>query len=143
MRSCEMRGRELLESNVITAADLYEWLKAKNGKEATIIGIGLPCYTLYKNIVYSIKAGSAGLLLLDDLEITHLNRPQDKLTDWFFQPIMVLKEQIKIMEENEVLYLEKLLLFGNNNKRIEAWDNTSFVPQIPVRLAQLEGIARR
>ncbi|PHT86829.1 hypothetical protein T459_08935 [Capsicum annuum] len=32
-------------------------------------------------IFFSIKAGSDGLFLLEDLEITHLNRPQDRLLD--------------------------------------------------------------
>lgn len=143
MRSCEMRGKELLDAHVITITDLCDWLKANNSKEASIIGVGLPCYTFFHNILYSIKAGSEGLLILDDVEITHLNRPEDKMIDWFFQPIMVLKEQIKCMEENEVRYMEKIILFGSNPQRIQAWDNGSVVPQNAVRVAQLEGIARR
>lgn len=143
MRSCEMRGRELLDAHVITLTDLSDWLKAKNSKEAGIIGVGVPSYTLFHNILYSIKAGSDGLLILDDIEITHLNRPEDKMMEWFFQPLMVLKEQIKCMEENEVKYMEKIILFGTNPQRIQAWDNGSVVPQNAVRVAQLEGVARR
>ncbi|WOH10101.1 hypothetical protein DCAR_0729562 [Daucus carota subsp. sativus] len=143
MRSCEMRGKELLDAHVITVTDLCDWLKAKNSKEAGIVGVGVPCYTLFHNILYSIKAGSEGLLILDDVEITHLNRPEDKMIDWFFQPLMVLKEQIKCMEENEVKYMEKIILFGTNPQRLQAWDNGSVVPQNAVRVAQLEGIARR
>lgn len=94
-------------------------------------------------IVNSIKAGSAGIMILDDLEINDMNRPRDKLVDWFHQPVMVLKEQIRGIEENELKYLEKYLLFGGDHKRMEAWDNGSLIPQDAVRAARLEGIARR
>ena len=145
MRSCELRGKELLDANVITPADLYDSLKAKNGNEAPIVDIGLPCYSFLQAILYSIKAGSAGLLLLDDLEITYLNRPQDRLLDWFFQPVMVLKEQIRVihLEESETRFLEKVLLFGSNTERLKAWENGSLIPQEALRAAQIEGISRR
>ncbi|GFY93817.1 hypothetical protein Acr_09g0002630 [Actinidia rufa] len=105
MRSCEMRGKELLDT----------------------------------------KSGSDGLLLLDNFEINNLNRPQDRLLDWFFQPVMVLKEQIKVIElgEGEAFFLEKVVLFGSNNQRMEAWESGSLVPQDALRAAQIEGIGRR
>lgn len=145
MRSCEMRGKELLDANVLTHADLYEWLKGKNSDEAAIVGVGLPCYSFLQTIVSSIKSNSTGLLLIDGLEITHLNRPKDKLLDWFFNPIMVLKEQISVikLEEGEVRYLEKVVLFGSNAQRMEAWDNGSLVLRDPLRAAQVQGISRR
>lgn len=145
MRSCEMRGKELLDANVITTADLQNWLKSKNSNEVDIIGVGLPCYAFFQNLVYSIKAGSVGILLHDNLEITHLNRPHEKLLDWFYQPIMVLKEQIKVLSlgEGEIMFLEKSVLFGNNVQRIKGWDNGSLLPQDAVRSAQIEGISRR
>jgi len=37
MRSCEMRGKELLDAGVITPADLYEWVRAKNSDEAAVL----------------------------------------------------------------------------------------------------------
>ncbi|POO02784.1 membrane protein [Trema orientale] len=145
MRSCEMRGKELLDANVITPADLYEWLKAKNSHEAAIIGVGLPCYSFLQTLLNSIKANSGGLLLLDDFEVNHLNRPKDKLLDWFFNPVMVLKEQIKAitLEEAEMRFLEKVVLFGSNTRRMEAWENGSLVPQDALRAAQIQGISRR
>ncbi|XP_057953914.1 uncharacterized membrane protein At3g27390-like [Malania oleifera] len=145
MRSCEIRAKELLDANVITPADLHEWLKAKNGNEGAIVGVGLPCYSFLQSLLHSIKAGSGGILLFDDLEITHMNRPQDRLLDWFFQPIMVLKEQIKVLKltEGEVRHLEKLVLLGSNTQRMEAWENGSFAPQDAVRAAQIQGISRR
>lgn len=145
MRQCETRGRELLDADLITSSDLYEWLKAKNVNEATIISVGLPCYALFHTILYSIKAESGGLLLLDNLEVNYLNRPKDKLLDWFFNPVMVLKEQIRVIKlgEDEVKYLEKVLLFGSNAQRMKAWENSSLVPEDALRAAQIEGISRR
>ncbi|KAL1824319.1 hypothetical protein ACET3Z_011097 [Daucus carota] len=143
MRSKELRGKELVDANLITVADLYDWLNAKNSEEGAVIGIGLPCYSFYCTIVNSIKSGSAGIMIFDDFEINDLNRPQDKLVDWFHQPVMVLKEQIRGMEESELKYLEKYLLFGNDHKRMEAWDNGGVMPHDAVKAARLEGIARR
>lgn len=145
MRLCEVRGKELLDTNLITPADLYDWLKAKNANEAPIVDVGLPCYSFLQTILYSIKSGSDGLLLLDGLEITHLNRPQDRLLDWFFQPVMVLKEQIRVihLEEGETRFLEKVILFGSNTQRSKTWENGSVIPQDALRAAQIEGISRR
>ncbi|KAL6993741.1 hypothetical protein U1Q18_011858, partial [Sarracenia purpurea var. burkii] len=145
MRLCEMRGKELLDANVIMPADLYDWLRAKNSNEAAIVGFGLPCYSFLQTLFSSIKVGSDGVLLLDDFEINNLNRPQDRLLDWFFQPVMVLKEQIKVIElgEGESRFLEKVVLFGSDTQRLEAWQNGSLVPQDALRAAQIQGISRR
>ncbi|XVF15572.1 hypothetical protein REPUB_Repub09cG0165900 [Reevesia pubescens] len=145
MTSCEISGKELLDGDIITPIDLCEWLKAKSGNEATIIGVGFPSYCFLKTLLNSIGSGSNGLLLLDGVEINHLNRPKDKLLDWFFNPIMVLKEQIRVIKlgDNEVRLLEKLVLFGSNTGRMDAWDNGSSVPQDSLRSAQIEGISRR
>lgn len=140
-----MRGKELLDANVITPSDLNDWLKAKNGSDTRIVDTGLPCYSFLQTILYSIKCGSDGLVLLDDVEINYLNRPQDRLLDWFFQPVMVLKEQMRVirLEEGETRFLEKVVLFGSNAQRLKAWDNGSSIPQDAVRAAQIEGISRR
>ncbi|RHN42265.1 hypothetical protein MtrunA17_Chr8g0374991 [Medicago truncatula] len=145
MRDCEIRGKELLDANVLTAADLYEWLRGKNVNEASIVGVGLPCYSLLQTLLFSIKANSSGVLLLDDFEITHFNRPKDKLLDWFFNPVMVLKEQIRVIKlvEGEVRYLEKVVLFGVNKQRLKTWDNGSLLIPDGLRAAQIEGISRR
>lgn len=145
MKYCEMRGKELLDANVLTATDLYEWLRGKNINEASIVGVGLPCYSLLQTLLFSIKANSSGVFLLDDFEITPFNRPKDKLLDWFFNPVMVLKEQIRVIKlvEGEVRYLEKVVLFGINKQRLDAWDNGGLVIPDPLRAAQIEGIFRR
>lgn len=145
IKTCEVRGKELLDSNVITPADLEDWVKAKHVSDAAIVNVGLPCYTFLQTILFSIKAGSDGLLLLDNLEITYLNRPQDRLIDWFFEPVMNLKEQIKVigLEEGEIRFLEKVVLFGSNTERFKAWENGSLAPEDTLRAAQIEGISRR
>ncbi|CAH2075713.1 unnamed protein product, partial [Thlaspi arvense] len=144
MKSCETKGKALLDANVITPGDLYEWLRAKNSDEASIIGVGLPCYALLQTIFYSIKVGSDGLLLIDNFEINYLNRPQDRLLDWFFQPVMVLKEQIRVieLEEAEARFLEKVVLFGNNSRRMEAWENGILKVSIFQHLCRMMGMTR-
>lgn len=144
MRSCEMKGKELLDAGVIVPADLCKWMKAKNSDGAAIIGVGLPCYSFLQSILYSIKANSGGLLL-DGVEVTHLNRPKDKLVDWFFNPIMVLKEQIRVIElgEDEVRFLENAVLFRRNTQHMEALKNGTLAPQDALRAAQIQGISRR
>ncbi|XP_004289227.1 PREDICTED: uncharacterized membrane protein At3g27390 [Fragaria vesca subsp. vesca] len=145
MRTCELRGKQLLDAEAITPNDLYEWLKCENSNEGSIISVGLPCYSLLYTLLCSIGSNSPGLLLLDDVEVTYINRPHDKLMDWFFNPIMVLKEQVKVinLEECEVRFLEKVLLFRSNTQRMEAWDNGSLIPQDALRAAQIQGISRR
>ncbi|CAO2827996.1 unnamed protein product [Amaranthus hypochondriacus] len=145
MRTCEIKGRELLDANVLTRADLFEWLKAKNSHEAPIVGAGLPSYAALYTITCSIQAGVDGILLLDNLIVTHENRPQDRLLDWFFQPLLVLKEQIRMLKlsDNEMLYLEKVSLFGSNPERMQLWKNDCMTPQEPLRAAQIQGISRR
>ncbi|KAK9285036.1 hypothetical protein L1049_024220 [Liquidambar formosana] len=58
---------------------------------------------------------------------------------------MVLKEQIRVIKlgEGEVRFLEKVVLFGSNTQRMEAWENGSLVPQDALRAAQIQGISRR
>ena len=144
MTACELSGKELLDANVITSVDLSEWLRTKGSSEETV-GLGLPSYALLHSLLHSIKAGSGGILLSTGIEVFHLNRPQDQLLDWFFQPIMVLKEQIKViqMDEDEVRFLEKLVLFIGDTQGMESWDNGSVAPQNALKAAQIQAISRR
>ncbi|WVZ85857.1 hypothetical protein U9M48_032719 [Paspalum notatum var. saurae] len=144
MKACEHRGRELLDRNVITAGALNESLRAKEGAHETI-RLGLPSYSLLWDVLQSIRAGSGGLLLGNGIEVDQHNRPQDLLLDWFFHPVLVLKEQIQAlnMAEEEVRFLEKLTLFVGDMAKSNAWDNGAEIPQDPVRLAQIQAISRR
>lgn len=143
MRSCETRGKVLLDAGAIMGEDLNDYLKKAN--DSAIIGVGLPCYSLLLTLLHSIEAGSDGFLLLDGVEVTHLNRPNDKLLDWFFHPLMVLKEQIRVIKltDGEERFLQKIVLYGNDTKRIESWDNCSATPTEVLRAAQIQGISRR
>ncbi|KAK4346502.1 hypothetical protein RND71_032841 [Anisodus tanguticus] len=69
----------------------------------------------------------------------------DKLLDWFFQPVMVLKEQIRVLslEEGEMRFLENVVLLESNSERFMSWENGSMAPQDSLRAAQIEGISRR
>lgn len=144
MKSCEQRGRDLLNLNVITTVDLTEWLRTKDSGHETI-GLGLPSYSLLCTVLQSNKAGSAGLLVGNGVEVNQHNRPQDRLLDWFFHPVLVLKEQIQAlkMTEEEVRFLEKLTLFVGNSASANGWENGAEIPQDPVRTAQIQAISRR
>lgn len=147
MKSCEQRGRDLLNLNVITSVDLTEWLRTKDSGNETI-NLGLPSYDMLCTVLQSIKAGSAGLLLGNGVEVDQQNRPQDLLLDWFFHPVLVLKDQIQVlkMTEQEVRFLEKSTLFvGSSSATASAdvWDNGAETPRDPVRTAQIQAISRR
>lgn len=144
MKACQLHGKELLDGNVITSVDLNEWLRTKGSSQETV-GLGLPSFALLQSLLYSIKAGSGGILLSSGIEVNHLNRPQDRLLDWFFHPVMVLKEQIKVirMDDDEMRFLEKLVLFIGDMQRMESWDNGSAAPQDALKVAQMQAISRR
>ncbi|ERM97137.1 hypothetical protein AMTR_s00126p00089850 [Amborella trichopoda] len=155
MRSYEANGKQLVDANVITTADLAEYGRAtklksnsisnSSGGQASIIGHGLPSYSCLNALLRSIKMGSEGWVLSNGVELTHANRPQDRLMDWFFHPLLVLKEQIKAikMVEGEVRFLEKFTLFSGDEQGMEAWNNGSVVPQDALRNAQIQAISRR
>uniref|UniRef100_A0ACD5US77 Uncharacterized protein n=1 Tax=Avena sativa TaxID=4498 RepID=A0ACD5US77_AVESA len=144
MKSCETSGRDLLNLNVITTADLTEWLRTKDSGNETI-NLGLTSYSLMRTVLHSIKAGSTGLLLGNGVEVDQQNRPQDLLLDWFFHPVLVLKDQIQAlkMTEQDVRFLEKMTLFVGNSASANVWDNGAEIPQDPVRTAQIQAISRR
>lgn len=147
MRELDMSGKELLDANVITPADLAEWLNSKGNNGNETIGLGIPSYTFLRLLIYSIKAGASGLLLANGIEVTPLNRPQEKIINWFFHPMMVLKEQIKILKltDEEVMFLEKLVLFVGDLSSIAAcsWHSECCAPHDPLRAAQIQAISRR
>ncbi|KAG0471574.1 hypothetical protein HPP92_016120 [Vanilla planifolia] len=144
MKNIEMRGKEIIDANIITELELIEWLRTKESKP-DIVGLGLPSYSLLHSVLRSIEAGFNGLLLSNGIEVTHQNRPQDRLLDWFFQPLMVLKEQIRVigLEVEEVKFLEKLVLFNGDTLGMQSWDNGSVVPQDAMKTAQIQAISRR
>jgi len=51
---------------------------------------------------------------VDGTLVTMSNRPSDRLADWFFEPILTLKDQLRAahLQESEERYLEKLILMA-------------------------------
>ncbi|GMP38125.1 hypothetical protein CsSME_00009496 [Camellia sinensis var. sinensis] len=81
----------------------------------------------------------------DNSELTSLNRPEGRVFDWMFEPMSIMKEQLKSLNltETEELYLYKFCLYSGDMVRIQAWQNGGFPPQDDIRRAQLEGLSRR
>lgn len=140
-RGCELCGESLIRDGAIGIVDLEAWQQSKS----KIINIGLPGYTLIQCFLKSIKSGSSGFLMSDDIEVTHLNRPEGRVFDWLYDPMFIMKEQIKSLNlvESEELYLCKLSLYCGDDQRIEAWHNGGSPPADEIKRAQLEAITRR
>lgn len=85
-----------------------------------------------------------GIITGDNTEITTENRPKDKIFGWFFDPLMILKEQIKTQDfsEEEEQYLSKLVLLLGDSRRINNLDNQS-PPLDQRKRAEINAFARR
>ncbi|KAJ7527304.1 hypothetical protein O6H91_16G047900 [Diphasiastrum complanatum] len=143
--TCQIHGESLVKEGVITRSDIQEWVHSSKNAQSKLIGVGLPAYTVMKNLVNSAKSGSTGLVLLDGSEVTVFNRPQDRLVDWFFEPLLVLKEQIKAaqLQLSEERYLEKLVLSLGDPGQLEFWQNGGVQPEDNIKKGELQAIARR
>lgn len=73
------------------------------------------------------------------------NKPRDRLIDWFFEPLLTIKDQIKAanLQESEELYLEKLCLMSGDTQRMATWDNGGVEPEDALRRGELQALARR
>lgn len=81
----------------------------------------------------------------DGTEVTMWNRPNDPLSDWFFEPIMTIKDQLRAcdLQESEERYLEKQCLMIGDTERMESWQNGGVEPEDAVRRGELLALARR
>ncbi|PIA52413.1 hypothetical protein AQUCO_01000348v1 [Aquilegia coerulea] len=140
-QACEYTGRELLGAGAIGMKDLEAWQYSKSD----IVNIGIPAYTFFMCFLRSIKSGSTGFLMRDNIELTDVNRPEGRVFDWLFEPMSIMKEQIKSLHltETEELYLYKLSLYCGNRDRVDAWNNGGVPPVDEIRRAQLHAISRR
>lgn len=77
-------------------------------------------------------------------EITSSNRPSDTFFDWFLNPLIIIKDQIKAdkLSEEEEQYLGKLVLLSGDPLRMKN-TNIGPVPQSELRQAELDALARR
>jgi hypothetical protein len=112
----------LVEDNIIKLSDIEEW---NHTAKCKILSVGLPPYSILQNLLCSAKLDSAGFLFTDGIEITTMNRTEDRLLEWFLEPLMIIKEQIKAgqLEESEELYLNKLVLLSGFPYRMKGWQN--------------------
>lgn len=81
---------------------------------------------------------------VDDVELTMMNSPRDRMFEWFVGPLLIIKEQIKGLQltEDEEACLRKLVMRCKNEKP-EEWDDSGFPSDDSVRRAQLQAIIRR
>jgi hypothetical protein len=84
-------------------------------------------------------------LTVDGVEITMDNRPQDRMFDWFFEPLLVLKEQIRAskLTESTELYLLKWILTSGDPHRMNEWQNGGIEPDDEVRKGEIQAWSRR
>lgn len=76
--------------------------------------------------------------------ITSDNRPKSKIFGWFFDPLMVIKEQIKAENytEEEEAYLGKHVLLISDPKRLK--ENVPHLPSLnEQKQAEIDAFARR
>ncbi|KAI5443353.1 hypothetical protein KIW84_012131 [Lathyrus oleraceus] len=140
-KECHKVGETLVSQRLITHDDIQE---AMFGKESKVISIGLPAYCLLQALLRSIKADSPGILITDDTELTTTNRPKEKFFEWFLNPLLIIKDQIKAenLSVSEEDYLCKLVLFNGDSERVK---NLTFgpPPESDHKLAELNALARR
>lgn len=81
----------------------------------------------------------------DGTEVTPTNRPRDRLFEWFFEPLVNLKDQLRLanLQESEERFLEKIILMGGDTERMGSWQNGGVEPEDAMRKGELLAIARR
>ncbi|KAK6128305.1 hypothetical protein DH2020_037960 [Rehmannia glutinosa] len=142
-KECQHYGEAMVLEGLITLQDIED---AKINKDCGgVISIGLPAYSLLQALLRSAKADSNGILLSDNVtEITSSNRPKDTFFDWFLNPLLIIKDQIKAdnLSESEEDYLGKLVLLSGDPTRLKT-SNIGPVPESELRQAELTALARR
>nr|GME06970.1 uncharacterized membrane protein At3g27390 [Ipomoea batatas] len=140
---CQHYGEILVSEGVVTRKDIED---AKSNRESgQFIIIGLPAYGFLQVLLRSAKAESTGLLLTENTtEITSTNRPKDAFYDWFLNPLLIMKDQIKAdnLSDLEEEYLCKLVLLYGDPERLKK-SNIGLPPDSELRRAELDALARR
>jgi hypothetical protein len=80
----------------------------------------------------------------DDTELTLTNRPREKFFEWFLNPLLIIKDQIKAenLSASEEDYLCKLVLLSGDAERLKI-SGVGPAPESEVKRAELEALARR
>ncbi|KAL2576159.1 hypothetical protein AAZX31_16G061900 [Glycine max] len=140
-KECFRVGEKLVSEGIITRKDIKE---ANSGNGSRVISIGLPAYCLVQGLLRSAKLNSVGIMISDETELTTSNRPRETFFDWFVNPLLIIKEQIKAenLSVSEEDYLCKLVLLSGDADRLK---NSSVgpAPESEVKRAELEALARR
>lgn len=143
LKICQENGETLVREGLIKLKDIED---AKSNKdEGKVISIGLPAYSLLQMLLHSAKANSVGILLGDDgTEITSTNRPKDVFYDWFLNPLVIIKDQIKAqnLTEAEEDYLRKVVLLSGDSGRLKIC-NVASPTASEIKRAELDAFARR
>ncbi|KAK6928438.1 hypothetical protein RJ641_007029 [Dillenia turbinata] len=142
-KECQHYGEEFVTEGLITPKDIED-SKSTNGG-SRVISVGLPAYGILQTILRSVKANSSGILLSDNVtEITSSNRPKDKVVEWFYNPLLIIKEQIKgeNLSEAEEDYLCKVVLLSGDLERLKN-SNVAQPPESEIKRAELDALARR
>ncbi|XP_022740179.1 uncharacterized membrane protein At3g27390-like isoform X2 [Durio zibethinus] len=140
-KECRRHGEKMVSEGFITAKDIED---AKSNKGSRAVSIGLPAYCLLQALLRSVNANKSGILLGDNTEITATNRPKDTFFDWFLDPFLILKEQIKAedLSVEEEHYLGKLVLLCGDPARLKV-SNIGSPPESERKRAELDALARR
>ncbi|BBN14826.1 hypothetical protein MPTK1_6g14800 [Marchantia polymorpha subsp. ruderalis] len=144
-RNMDSIGKELVLGGIIKVADLEEWIRAPKRDKSRLLSVGLPAYSSLSTLLYSAKAGVSGLLLHDGTEVTVFNRPQDRVADWLFEPLLVLKEQLRAakLTTNEEQYIKNWILTSGDPEMMETWQNGGIEPEDNIRRGELQAMCRR
>ena len=80
----------------------------------------------------------------NDTEINTSNKPKDAVFDWFLNPLLIIKEQIKAnkLSDSEEDYLGKLVLLSGDPERLKN-SNIGPPPDSERKRAELDALARR
>lgn len=140
-QACELYGKHLIQTGAISVYDLQQWKHS----DSRILNIGIPAYALLQCFLRSIKDGAIGFLMLNGRELTEANRPEGRVFEWFFEPMTIMKEQLRALQlqEREELYLYQLVLNVGDSKGTKTWDNGGIPPVDEIRRAELQALIRR
>lgn len=77
-------------------------------------------------------------------EITSTNRPKDTFYEWFLNPFLIIKDQIKAenLSEEEEGYLGRLVLLNGDPTKLKSL-NSGPPPESERKRAELDALARR
>ncbi|PKA49616.1 putative membrane protein [Apostasia shenzhenica] len=139
---CKLHGERLVAEGFISPKDIREFKSGKSG--SSIISVGWPAYCILQALFRSAKANLECLLLSDNTVLMTTSRPKDTFFDYFFDPLMIMKEQIKVVNftQDEEDYLCRLVLLLGDQERLSRLTGES-QPQNEQRRAEINAIARR